>query len=112
MTARFLLIVFCFISALPTYAQVKKPSVARCRADRIAWHPFIRAEKDMDDLSFRELERRENEMSSCRFGDKEYWNDYDATLNVFKLEEGRRLRKFVDRHYWDQFIQEDEQGNR
>jgi len=51
-------------------------------------------------------------MSLCRFGGKQYWDDYASMLKAFALEKGERPRKFVDRHYWNQFIREDEEGNR
>lgn len=98
------------LSTCPTVAQ-EQPTVKQCRADREAWGSLTG--EDMDKLSFKEVDRRVNELSLCRFVDQPKLGDYVSFSAVLEREEKRRMFLFIDRHgYWQQFLQEDDHGER
>ena len=104
------LVLVCSLYDACSIAQ-EQPTAKQCRADREAWGALTG--ESMDKLSFKEVDRRENELSLCRFVDKPKWGDYVSLSTVFEQEEKHRMFEFIDRHgYWSQFLQEDEHGDR
>lgn len=106
-----LLILFCSLCGASAACAQELPTAKQCRADRAAWGAL--KGEDMAKLSFTEVQQRESELSKCRFVDQPKWGDYVSLSTVFDAEEQRRMFHFIDRHgYWQQFLQEDDHGER
>jgi hypothetical protein len=88
-------------------------TVEQCRADQDVWLSKLTNRPDVANVSFKELRGWFNEMNDCESVDPDRQIQYYNTKSETHTEQLMRLEHFILRHnLWDQFITEDEQGNR
>ena len=99
-------------------SQSQRSSVEQCQADVLAW--MKSRHTDQVDLTYREIERRKNEMAVCGELDPAFVKDtendkspYDLVMFAYALWMGEREQNFLIRHKLvHQFLQEDDAGQR
>jgi hypothetical protein len=88
-------------------------TVEQCRADQNLWLSKLANRPGVANVSFKELRGWFNEMNDCESVDPDRQIQYYNTKSETHTEQLMRLEHFILRHnLWDQFIAEDEQGNR
>ncbi|MGB2901319.1 MAG: hypothetical protein WBB89_18840 [Candidatus Acidiferrum sp.] len=106
------------VPALPTLhpSTVPAPALSICAADFNLWASELRdpqkGKKVLDSLSFKELQERRERLASCVLAYPQRQFPPHVPFS-YTMQEEKRLVDFMVRHNLvDQFIQEDEAGQR
>jgi hypothetical protein len=111
-------------------AQEHAPTLEQCRADVAVWgdlstqHEYTKAEyrylsstdpnrTETNKLTIKQIFSRLDEMSDCGKVDAERWKVYSDTQDFYLHVYQDRMKSFLLRHHlYDQFMKEDDAGQR